>query len=61
MIEVIGLYSSCARKKGLPQNLVFIFYVENWLHGKVKTWNISDTETPIFIVLSHMFGKIMGY
>ena len=38
--------------RGLPHNQVFLFEVENWLHGKSETSNISGTVPPIFFILS---------
>ena len=56
MIRVLGFYKKILEAIGeLPNNLVFIFQVENGLHG--KTWNISGTMEPIFFILSPYFWE----
>ena len=50
MIEVFGLHKK-KRHRWLPRTLVFDFQVENMLHGKVETSNISGTlPTIVFII-----------
>ena len=52
MIEILGLYKRLQGARESPYNLVFIFQVENGLHGKVKTSNIFDIFPQIFLILS---------
>ena len=59
---VLGLYKKNLRRDiGLPNNLVFLFQVENDFHGKSENIEYLTLFNRFFSSFQHVFGKIICY